>query len=303
MAAQDWNRDAIPAEMAGFDCSKGHPAMGNYHHHQNPSAFNLDKVILSNICNLYAANGLYSIDSTSHSPLIGFAYDGFPIYGAYSYTNTNGTGGIKRMKSGYTLRNMVTRSTSPTGGPVSLGPAVNATYFLGYFREDYEFTASTASDVLDEHNGRFCVTPEYPNGTYAYFATVDSNWNSAYPYAVGPTFYGTYANRKVSSINEATTRYIPTSTGLASSEFEKYNISVYPNPVSDLIAIQIGSLVKEDVQISLLDGSGKLVKQTSILKGSSIAYFDVQTVYSGIYFLQFTVENGARWSEKVLVER
>ena len=37
-----WNRDAIVAERAGFDCAKGHPAMGNYHHHQNPSAFNLD---------------------------------------------------------------------------------------------------------------------------------------------------------------------------------------------------------------------------------------------------------------------
>ena len=39
---QAWNRDAIPAERAGFDCAKAHPAMGNYHHHQNPSAFNLD---------------------------------------------------------------------------------------------------------------------------------------------------------------------------------------------------------------------------------------------------------------------
>ena len=34
-----WNRDAVVGERLGFDCSKGHPAMGNYHHHQNPSAF------------------------------------------------------------------------------------------------------------------------------------------------------------------------------------------------------------------------------------------------------------------------
>mgnify|MGYP000043958546 CR=1 FL=1 len=94
-----------------------------------------------------------------------------------------------------------------------------------------------------------------------------------------------------------------TSTGLVSTEFEKYHISVYPNPASELIAIQIGSLVKEDVQISLLDASGKLVKQTSISKGSSIAYFDIQTVYSGIYFLQFTGENGEKLTKKVLVER
>lgn len=42
MAQTDWSRDAIPAEKAGFDCSKAHPAMDNYHHHQNPSAFKLD---------------------------------------------------------------------------------------------------------------------------------------------------------------------------------------------------------------------------------------------------------------------
>ena len=56
-ATQAWNRDAVPAEMDGFDCSKGHPAMGNYHHHQNPSAFKLDLIVLSTICNLYDADG------------------------------------------------------------------------------------------------------------------------------------------------------------------------------------------------------------------------------------------------------
>ena len=302
-ATMDWNRDAIPAERVGFDCSKGHPAMGNYHHHQNPSAFNLDKVVLSNICNLYAANGLYLIDSIVHSPLIGFAYDGFPIYGAYAFANTNGTGGITRMKSGYNLRHITTRTTSPTAGTVSPGPVVNSTYFLGYFREDYEFIASTSTDVLDEHNGRFCVTPEYPNGTYAYFATVDSNWNSAYPYSVGPTFYGTYANRKVTSINETTTRFIPSATRITNADFKALEISIYPNPASELIAIQIGSLVKEDVAIRLIDNSGKLVKQTVIKKGSSIAYFDIQTVYSGVYFLQFTLASGIQLTEKVIVNR
>ena len=74
MATQNWNRDAIPAEMAGFDCSKGHPAMGNYHHHQNPSAFKLDLQVVSDVCNLYDAEGLYAIDADNHSPLIGYPY-------------------------------------------------------------------------------------------------------------------------------------------------------------------------------------------------------------------------------------
>ena len=216
-----WNRDAIVAERGGFDCSKAHPAMGNYHHHQNPSAFKLDLQVLSSICNLYNADGLYAIDSTVHSPLIGFAYDGFPIYGAYAYKNVDGTGGIVRMKSSYSLRNITTRNTSPTGAAVTSGPSISTTYPLGYFREDYGYTAtSTATpDYLDEHNGRFCKTPEYPAGIYCYFATVDAKWNSAYPYVVGPTFYGVKAASKVSTIGEVTTVYYPTSLSVGLKSF------------------------------------------------------------------------------------
>ncbi|MBK9320892.1 MAG: YHYH protein [Bacteroidetes bacterium] len=184
-----WNRDAVVAEKAGFDCSKGHPAMGNYHHHQNPSAFKMDQQVISTICNLYNADGLYVMDSTRHSPLIGYAYDGFPIYGAYGYYNTNGTGGISRMKSKWKLRNITVRMTNYNGVPVTAGPPVSTTYPLGYFREDYgPDLSATTPDYLDEHNGRFCITPEYPAGIYAYFCTIDNNQNSAYPYAVGPTF-------------------------------------------------------------------------------------------------------------------
>jgi len=204
-----WNRDAVVGERLGFDCSKGHPAGTNYHHHQNPSAFNLDLNVISTVCNLYASDGLYTINASAHSPLIGFAYDGFPIYGAYGYKNADGTGGIVRIKSSYTLRNITTRTTYSTGASVTAGPAVSTTYPLGYFREDYQYTTPTASqpDYLDAHNGRFCVTPEYPLGTYAYFCTVDANHNSAYPYAVGPTFYGNKVVTKVTTIPGTATTY------------------------------------------------------------------------------------------------
>lgn len=215
-----WNRDAVVGERAGFDCAKAHPAMGNYHHHQNPSAFSLDLKVISNVCDLYAADGLYAIDSTKHSPLIGFAYDGFPIYGAYAYKNVDGTGGIVRMKSSFTLRtSMTARTTYYTGATVTAGPDVSATYPLGYFREDYQYNTTTSAtpDYLDEHNGRFCVTPEYPSGTYCYFATVDENWNSAYPYLIGPTYYGVRTATKVASISESVTTYTPTASTLTVS--------------------------------------------------------------------------------------
>jgi hypothetical protein len=282
-----WNRDAIVAERIGFDCAKGHPAMGNYHHHQNPSAFSLDLSVISTICNLYVADGLYLIDSNVHAPLIGFAYDGFPIYGAYGYKNLDGTGGIVRMKSSYQYRNISTRTQYANGTTVTAGPPVSTTYPLGYFKEDYEFVLDSNSDYLDIHNGRFCITPEFPNGTYCYFATVDQNWNSAYPYIVGPTFYGSRVVAKVTTIVEPVTTYLP-STGLANI---KTSIIVSPNPATEFVAIQLGGLQNEDVQLELIDLQGKIIQSDKIVQGSTITYFDVRKLYDGFYFIKVTGKN------------
>jgi hypothetical protein len=283
-----WNRDAVPAEKPGFDCSKGHPAIGNYHHHQNPSAYKLDLNVISTICDLYNADGLYAIDSTVHSPLIGFAYDGFPIYGAYGYKNADGTGGITRIKSGYQLRSISSRTAWTDGTDVPDGPTVSTTYPLGYFREDYEFmTHAGQADYLDEHNGRFCVTPEYPNGIYCYFATVDADWNSAYPYAVGPYFYGNKTASKVTSITETVTVYTSTA-GLKETEI---SANVFPNPVNDLLIVQLNGLNQSDALVELHDLNGRVITQKIINQGSTIACIDVSTFYTGNYLLKITSAN------------
>ena len=300
-----WNRDAIVGERLGFDCSKGHPAMGNYHHHQNPSAFKLDLTVISTVCVIYNADGLYALDSTQHSPLIGFAYDGFPIYGGYGYKNVDGTGGISRMKSSYSLRSITTRATY-AGSTVAVtpGPAVNATYPLGYFREDYQYNPTTTltPDYLDSHNGRFCVTPEYPAGTYCYFATVQSNWNSAYPYAVGPTFYGTKVAAKVTSISETVTTFTPSSTGLAKNGINNLSVVVYPNPASDFVVVQLNILNKENVLVEMFDMQGKLIQKTSVLQASTMAYLDTKTVYAGQYLIKFSGENGVV-TKKIIITK
>jgi len=300
MAQTDWTRDAIPAEKQGFDCSKAHPAMGNYHHHQNPSAFKLDIDVVSDICNLYDAEGLYAIDVENHSPLIGYAYDGYPIYGAYGFQNKDGSGGITRIKSGYQLRDITERNTHADGSSVDSGPNIGGDYFLGYFREDYEWIAHEGEDdYLDVHNGRFSITPEYPNGTYAYFATVDDNWNSTYPYVVGPTFYGVKENRKVDAVTENTEVYDAT-VAVSDLEFQQLEINIYPNPTVDLIAIQITGLVSDDYKVDLIDINGKQVATTKITIGSTLAYFDVETMYSGTYMIVISNGNNVR-SEKVII--
>ena len=132
-------------------------------------------------------NGI-EVASSDHSPIIGWAYDGNPIYGPYGYSTKRG-GVISQMKSGYELK------LKPGRPPTSLYPE-------GFFVED--FTHSNVSDesVLDEHNGRFCVTPEFPEGTYAYFATInegsaDSSGTFSgfkrpkFPYFIGNSFKST----------------------------------------------------------------------------------------------------------------
>lgn len=124
--------------------------------------------------------------STKHSPIIGFAYDGNPIYGPYGYSLKSG-GVITQIKSGYKID---LKSNRP---PTSIFPE-------GFFVEDYTHYDVNDEDVLDANNGRFCVTPEYPNGTYAYFATINSTSadnagvfekyrKPVFPYIIGDNYH------------------------------------------------------------------------------------------------------------------
>jgi hypothetical protein len=79
-------------------------------------------------------------------------------------------------------------------------------------------------------------------------------------------------------------------------------INIFPNPATDLIAIQVGGLVEDDLQFRLLDLSGKLIQEARIKAGSTIAYFDVEAVYEGTYVVQ--IFNGNNTSaQKVVVKR
>lgn len=112
-------------------------------------------------------------DGSTHSPIIGYAYDGNPIYGPYGYSDSlNSSSPITRMSSSYRI-----------DPPTENRPELQA----GFLIEDYKYQHRFGT--LDENNGRFCVTPEYPEGTYAYFITVDSSNNPVFPYILGEKFY------------------------------------------------------------------------------------------------------------------
>ena len=141
------------------------------------------KILFSNPDLKFSRNK--EIKSKDHSPVIGWSYDGHPIYGPYGYSKKSG-GVVSQIKSGYKLILEQNR------------PSTN--YFpSGFFIEDFKYQKSNDEAVLDENNGRFCITPEFPNGTYAYFATfeelsVDSSgpfkgyYRPKFPYLIGNSY-------------------------------------------------------------------------------------------------------------------
>jgi hypothetical protein len=278
-----WNRNAIVAEDISFDDCLGHPAPnGEYHHHLNPTC-------------LYADS-----NATVHAPIIGYAFDGFPIYGGYGYANPNGTGGIVRINSSYRMRNITQRTTLPDGTPLApnqYGPAVNSTYPLGLYLEDFEYVANLGH--LDEHNGRFCVTPEYPLGTYAYFATLDTNIISSYPYTMGPTYYGTVPPGNTgpgsghNTISEPVTIYLP--TGISEEE-GKPDFILYPNPAAGYVTFFADPNSGSNMKVTLVDALGRVIITEENIQPAVPYLFDLSTLPAGIYY--FRLENNGEVSVK-----
>jgi len=109
---------------------------GSYHYHGTP-------------------NALYSADNNaSESPVVGFAADGFPIYGPFF--NDGDT--IRQAFSSYQLKN----GSRPTGNDDPGG------VYDGTYRDDYQFVEGYGD--LDECNGMTI------NGVYGYYIT------TGYPY-------------------------------------------------------------------------------------------------------------------------
>lgn len=152
-ANSDWLLDPLGTNGGfGVDQHNAHTQPdGSYHYHGDPQAMFDDNP---------GPNG---------SPVIGFAADGFPIYG--SYFMDIGTGSVRAAVSGYQLKagNRPFSATDP-GGP-----------YDGMYVGDYEFAAI---GDLDECNGMtvdgqygYYVTDSYPWVLKCHSGTADSSFS------------------------------------------------------------------------------------------------------------------------------
>ncbi|MEM9081063.1 MAG: YHYH protein [Verrucomicrobiota bacterium] len=230
-----WNRDAFVNESVTFDNANAHQAGAQHHYHANPPGLRHllgDSVDYDPTTNVYTENF-----NGNHSPIIGWCRDGYPIYGPYGYSDAlDANSTVRRMISGYQKRDGSNGSTDlETAGRTTLpawcirngrtqiatasehGPdtddivefdsfsQVDELAEIGRYLEDYAYkgdlglTQGTDFD-LNEYNVRFCITPDFPAGTWAYFTCIESDGTPAFPYSISNYYFGNPTGGSTNSI-------------------------------------------------------------------------------------------------------
>jgi hypothetical protein len=235
-----WNRDAYVNEGASFDPNNAHQAGGQYHYHANPPALRYqlgDHVDFNSVTKIYTED---TNAPTKHSPILAWTADGYPVYGPYGYSVSNdASSGIRRMISGYVLRNgqygtdnlhqQRTQNNSRVVGAVvqrQLKPSRPG--------RQHEFSARTLHgrqrlSRRPRHRARHeHLRPRriqrplvrhagISGGTYAYFVSISSNGTPVFPYNIGRGFYGSPTGGTVTTISETVVTNFLGNTNLTST--------------------------------------------------------------------------------------
>ena len=70
----------------------------------------------------------------------------------------------------------------------------------------------------------------------------------------------------------------------------------------ELIVVQWKGINYEDREVQLMDGDGKMIQKTVLFTGSTVAYFDIQTIYNGEYLVRLS--DGNVWfSKKIQIKK
>jgi len=280
-----WNKNIEYVLNSSYDRARGYVFTGfnnqyggEYAHVSDPKQ--LRYVVGDNVFLNPETNQFQEFPANiSHSPIIGWAFDGNPIYGPYGYIDpTDQNSGVRRMRSSYKLKSNIVfdPDTNPTPARID-GPSLNE-YPAGTFVADYEYTFQTGD--LDAYNGRFCKTPEYPDGIYAYFITIDESDAGlpVYPYIIGPQF-----NSVVDTWNLGQTAIqenIPADVARFRDPYVNVDIDIdrQPNQQSDsLVTEKEGDLIifeVEDIDNDGLISPFELAEQQALTEEAALQIYD-----------------------------
>ena len=261
-SVQDWTYnlavntpldDAQGSVFSGYNNQYG----GEYAHFTNPKRLRF--VLGDNLLEDTQGNLTEATSNIEHSPIIGWAFDGNPIYGPYGYTDpTNQSSNIRRLEPSYRLKTELVLEVQTNPNPVRTGGPLLSVDPAGTFTEDYEYTFGRGD--LDRYNGRFGKTPEFPEGTYAYFICIDATsvGNPVFPYIIGPDFNSSVDKWNLSAT--ATQVNIPTGVIRYRDPYENVDIDVerQPNATADLLTTEDGLELTFDPIWEDADGDGTI---------------------------------------------
>ena len=322
-----WTVNANSANILGQDIYGGDVTSDTFYHYRDNRFINNDA--WGSLTDSPWENGVYR-NVNGHSKIIGWAKDGYPIYGPYGYVNPLSTSsGVARMVSGYvssikpnrpsnrtlivngnvTATNVV-RIYSSTGvgvgmrvsnpslttsslilnvfgttltldSPVTLisGAALVASYAEGAFLEDWTYNRTDTNATLDAYNGRWCITPDYPEGTYAYFATETSSGKPAYPYFVGPYYYGSLDPDSNDSSLTSLLANVGSLTPTFTSTVTNYSLTVL-NTVTSVRFLAVSNTATSSIVVNTATvASGVISQAWPLVVGNNTSTIKVTSQY------------------------
>ena len=233
-----------------------------------------------------------------HSPIIGWAFDGNPIYGPFGYANgVDDSEGFQKQFTAYVLQDDRSDIIA-TGGtePALIPPSINQ-YPMGTFIEDYKYDPIGAAirggrlkaedekllmteldeyinyqsyipGVLDGNNGKVCNTPEfpkelYPDGVYVYFVSTFGE-SMSYPYIIGGDFYHRPVSQNLTLVDGDTN--IKPNNNLAGA----YDITPVTVDIDDISRYRNNILnsTKDEVELDIVTVSSGSLSDIIVENGS-----------------------------------
>lgn len=110
---------------------------------------------------------------TTGNVILGWAYDGNPIFGPYSVIGNK----LRKVNSSYKVISTANNNLRPP-------------FPFGFFLQDYVYDKKSTGGDLDENNGMYIDDDNLPGINYGYFLTINDSKSSSpvYPYVIGPEF-------------------------------------------------------------------------------------------------------------------
>lgn len=188
-----WNHYAVAFRSKGMDVCLGHAGRGPYHHHTYNDCIRQE----------------VGDEGDDHSPLYGYAGDGYPIHGPYhaadvlaescwivrdySASSATGCGTDGARTCQYVDQTDISLgfqdvTAGPTTSELVNADAVDVPAEAGFYLEDYYYdTTCTAQgdQYLDEHNGH-----DHDDLGYHYHTSVDDNMFATFPLAPAVSLKG-----------------------------------------------------------------------------------------------------------------